>query len=110
MAWIAIRAIAPVVAGGMPSNWQSLKNDALQFQTGLSSVLSSSAVNAFRASFSYLNGQLRPISGRECADPIACIGIEQPTIMIFDAPQFRMGNHVNSPFPRWIRTYQFAMI
>jgi hypothetical protein len=101
-------AIAPVVAGGMPSNWQSLKNHALQFQAGLSSVLSSTAVNAFRASFSYLNGQLRPISENECADPIACIGIEQPTIMIFDAPQFRMGNHVNSPFPRWVRTYQFA--
>jgi hypothetical protein len=101
-------AIAPVAAGGMPSNWQSLQNDALQFQTGLTSILSSTAVNTFRVSFSYLNGQLRPISGDKCSDPFACIGIDQPTIMVFDAPQLRIGKHVNSPFPRWIRTYQLV--
>jgi Carboxypeptidase regulatory-like domain len=101
-------SIAPVPAGGMPSNWQSLQNDALQFQAGLTSVVSATGMNAFRASHSYLNGQLQPVSAGQCTDPFACIGIDQPNILVFDAPQFRIGKHVNSPFPRWVRTYQFT--
>jgi len=100
--------IAPGAVAGMPSNWQSLRNDALQFQVGLTSIGSVRAVNAFRASYSYLNGQLKPVSGNECRELSACIGIDQPSIMIFDAPQFRIGNDVNSPFPRWVRNYDFA--
>ena len=65
-------------------------------------------MNTFRASYSYLNGQLEPVSGNECRDPSACIGIDQPTILIFDAPQFRIGKQATSPFPRWVRTYHFA--
>src|SRR5262245_45886403 len=102
------KTIAPAATVGMPSNWQSLQNDALQIQAGLTSIASTRAVNTFRASYSYLNGQLRPVSGNECGDPAACIGIDQPTILIFDAPQFRIGKQVNSPFPRWVRTYHFA--
>jgi hypothetical protein len=100
--------IAPSATGGMPSNWQSLKNDALQFQASLTSIVSERGVNAFRASYSYLNGQVRPLSASECPDAFACIGIDQPTILAFDAPQFRIGRQVNSPFPRWERTYQLV--
>src|SRR6185369_17035398 len=98
------KTISPAATVGMPSNWQSLRNDALQIQTGLTSIALSQAVNSFRASYSYLNGQLRPLSANECHDAVACIGIEQPTILSFDAPQFRMGNQATSPFPRWVRT------
>ena len=100
--------IAPSATGGMPSNWQSLQNDALQVQASLTSILSETRVNAFRTSYSYLNGQVRPTSAGECRDAFACIGIDQPTILAFDAPQFRIGRQVNSPFPRWDRTYQLV--
>ncbi len=102
------RTIAPATPAGMPSNWQWLRNDALQLQAGLTSIASSKMVNTFRASYSYLNGQLNPLSGNECRDPSACIGINQPTIMIFDAPQFRIGKQGTSPFPRWVRNYHLA--
>jgi hypothetical protein len=102
------RTIAPAVTPGMPSNWQSLRNDALQVQAGLITVPSSGMVHSLRASYSYLNGQLTPISEGECRDSFACIGVGQPNILVFDAPQFRIGNQVNSPFPRWLRTYQFV--
>ncbi len=100
--------IAPAAPAGMPSNWQSLRNDAFQLQAGLTSIVSMKVVNDFRASYSYLNGQLRPLSGSECRDPLACIGIDQPTILVFDAPQFRVGRQGTSPFPRWLRTYHLA--
>lgn len=102
------RTIAPATPAGMPSNWQRLQNNALQLQAGLTSIASSKTVNTFRASYSYLNGQLNPLSGNECRDPSACIGINQPTIMIFDAPQFRIGKQATSPFPRWVRNYHLA--
>ncbi len=102
------RTIAPAATAGMPSNWQSLRNDAFQLQAGLSSILSERSVNTFRASYSYLNGQLKPVSGNDCRSPSACVGIDQPTIMVFDAPQFRIGKQANSPFPRWERNFQFV--
>jgi Carboxypeptidase regulatory-like domain len=102
------KTIAPAPTVGMPSTWQSLRNDALQVQVGLTSIASARVVKTFRASYSYLNGQLQPVSGNECPDPSACIGIGQPAILTFDAPQFRIGNAVNAPFPRWVRNYQFV--
>lgn len=102
------QTIAPAAPAGMPSNWQSLRNDALQLQAGLTTITSTTAVNVFRGSYSYLNSQLRPISANECGNSLACIGIGQPGIMVFDAPQFRIGNQVNSPFPRWERNYQLV--
>src|SRR5262249_22066415 len=79
------RTVAPAATPGMPSNWQSLQNDALQLQAGLTTVVSARTVNALRASYSYLNGQLKPLSGNDCRDPYACIGVDQPNIMVFDA-------------------------
>jgi hypothetical protein len=100
--------ISPGTPAGLPSSWVSLRNNAFQLQAGLTSVMSAAVVNTFRASYSYLNGQNRPVSGSECQDALACIGIGQPTILTFDAPQFRIGQAINSPFPRWVRTFQFV--
>jgi hypothetical protein len=102
------RTIGPAATAGMPSNWQSLRNKALQLQAGLTSVVSARAVNVVRASYSYLNGQLKPVFGNECRDSSACIGLDQPAILVFDAPQLRIGKQANSPFPRWERNYQFV--
>ena len=103
------RTIAPAAAAGMPSNWQSLRNDALQVQAGLTSVRSSSVVNSFRASYSYLNGQLRPISAAtNAAIRLRASASISRTFWFLTRRSFRIGNQVNSPFPRWVRTYQFA--
>jgi hypothetical protein len=97
---------APAVAVGMPSNWQSVRNRAFQVQTGVVSVLTARAVNDLRLSYNSLDGDLSPISPSECSDPVACVGAGGPNILIFDAPQFRIGNQFNSPFARWQRTFQ----
>src|SRR5262249_10851340 len=102
------RTIAPGAVVGMPSNWQSLRNNAMQVQAGLISVPSASLVHSLRTSYSYLIGQLKPISGVDCGDALACIGVGEPNVLVFDASQFRIGNQVNSPFPRWLRTWQLV--
>ena len=101
-------AIAPAGIVGMPSNWQTLRNRAFQFQTGVVSILSSKFINDLRFSHNYLGGNLDPLSPQGCRDPIACVGVSGPTITVFDAPQFRIGNQSSSPFDRWDRTYQIV--
>jgi Carboxypeptidase regulatory-like domain len=97
---------APAISVGLPSNWQSVRNRAFQIQGGVVSVLTSHLVNDFRFSHSYLGGHLDPASQDVCKDPIACLGVGGPNIVVFDAPQFRIGNQMNSPFARWLRNYQ----
>lgn len=97
---------APAVAVGMPSNWQSVRNRAFQVQGGLVSVLAARAVNDLRLSYSHLNGALNPVAATDCDAPISCVGAGGPNIVVFDAPQFRIGNQVNSPFDRWQGTFQ----
>jgi hypothetical protein len=97
---------APAAAVGMPSNWQSVRNRAFQVHGGLVSVLSTRAVNDLRLSYGALDGDLTPIAASDCDDPVACVGAGGPNILVFDAPQFRIGNQFNSPFARWQRTFQ----
>jgi hypothetical protein len=100
--------LAPAGAVGMPSNWQSVRNRAFQLQGGVISVVSPRLVNDLRYSHSYLGGDLDPVSPSQCRDQVACVGVGGANILVFDAPQFRIGNQVNSPFARWVRTYQLA--
>jgi hypothetical protein len=100
--------LAPAAAVGLPSNWQSVRNRAFQLQSGLISELSQQAVNDLRISYSYLGGDLDPISATDCTDPVACVGVGGANILVFDAPQFRIGNQMNSPFARWQRTFQIV--
>jgi Carboxypeptidase regulatory-like domain len=97
---------APAVAVGLPSNWQSVSNRAFQVQSGMVSVMTPQVVNDLRLSFNYLDGDLNPIPPGECGLPLACVGAGGPNILIFDAPQFRIGNQFNSPFARRQRTFQ----
>jgi hypothetical protein len=99
---------APAVAVGLPSNWQSISNRAFQLQAGVVSVLTSQAVNDVRVSFNYLNGDLSPIQAADCQALPGCIGAGGPNILVFDAPQFRIGNQFNAPFARRQRTFQIA--
>ncbi len=98
--------LAPAIAVGLPSNWQLVRNRGFQAQVGVITVLSPRLVNDLRLSHGYLGGHLTPPGPDICNDPIACIGLGGPNILIFDAPQFRIGNQQNSPFDRWLRTWQ----
>ena len=101
--------VAPVGSTvGMPSIWQSVRNRAFQLQGGLTSVVTPRFVNDLRYSHSYLGGDIDPVSPSQCTDPVACVGVGGANILVFDAPQFRIGNHFNSPFARWVRTYQLT--
>lgn len=100
--------LAPAVAVGLPSNWQSVRNRAFQVQAGLISELGPQAVNDLRLSYTYLGGDLDPVSAADCTDPVSCVGVGGPNILVFDAPQFRIGNQANSPFARWQRTFQLV--
>jgi hypothetical protein len=100
--------LAPAAAVGMPSNWQSSHNKAIQAQGGLISVLASQMINDLRLSYSYLGGYLDPVSSNECRDPTACIGVDEANILVFDAPQFRLGKQFNVPLRRFPRTYQIV--
>lgn len=96
---------APAAAVGLPSNWQSINNRAFQVQGGVVSVLTPQAVNDVRLSYNGLDGDLNPIPANECRPLPACIGAGGPSILVFDAPQFRIGNQFNAPFARWQRTF-----
>jgi hypothetical protein len=100
--------LAPAIAVGLPSNWQLVRNRAFQIQAGVITVLSARAVNDLRLSHSYLGGHLTPPGPDDCNDPFACIGLGGPNILVFDAPQFRIGNQQNAPFDRWLRTWQIV--
>jgi hypothetical protein len=99
---------APAVAVGLPSNWQAVRNRAFQIHGGLMSVLTPHLVNDLRLSTNYLGGDLDPMPSASCTDPLGCVGVGGPNILVFDAPQFRIGNQANSPFDRWQRTLQLV--
>ena len=98
----------PATLAGLPSNWQSIRNVAFQVQTGLTSILTASLVNDLRISLSQLDGDLDPIAPDDCRDPVACVGLGQPAVTVFDAPQFRIGRQSNAPFDRMQRTFQIV--
>ena len=102
------RNVAPAAVVGMPSNWYSSRNRAIQIQGGILSVLSQSLVNDLRYSYGYFGAHLNPVSPAECRDPVGCIGVGGANILVFDAPQFLIGNQVNSPMTRWQRTSQLT--
>lgn len=102
------RTVAPGIAVGMPSNWQSSRNRAFQSQGGVVSVLTPHLVNDIRYSYGYLGNQLDPVSPADCRDSVACVGVGGANIIVFDAPQFSIGNQANVPFARWQRTSQLV--
>jgi hypothetical protein len=102
------RTVAPANAVGMPSNWQSLRNRGFQIQATVLSNLSANAVNELRLSYGYLTNHFDPVSPNRCSDPIACLGVGGPNILVFDAPQFRIGNQANTPLHRWQQNYEIS--
>jgi hypothetical protein len=90
----------------MPSNWVSSRNSALQIEGGETSVLNSKSVNDLRYAYSYLHSHVDPVTPQKCADPVVCIGIGGPEILIFDDPGFRIGNRASAPLAIFPTTNQ----
>jgi hypothetical protein len=101
--------IAPPAAGNfMPSNWQASGSAGTQVAGGLTSVVTPSAINDLRLSYTVLNSSLKPMSTAQCQNPLSCLGVGGPEIQVFDAPSFRIGNQQNVPFSRYPRTFQIS--
>lgn len=92
--------------GSLESTWQSSDNWASQGLTGLTSVFSSRLVNDLRFSYSVFSNHLRPPSEQECSNPAFCFGLGGPRISISGGPT--IGNDVNVPQNRLLRTYQLT--
>jgi len=89
--------------GNLESTWISSRNYADQTQVGLTSILTPSLVNEFRASYSYFSNQLRPPNSSECDNPLYCFNLNGPRIGGFG---LTIGNDNNVTQHRILRTYQ----
>jgi hypothetical protein len=102
------KTVTPAVTVGLPSNWETIKNNAFQLQAGATSVMRPTLLNELRVSFSQLDGAIDTIAAADCRDRVACVGVEQPFVTVFDAPQFRIGKQFSSPFDRLQGNFQIV--
>jgi len=92
----------------MPSYWVPTRNISTQALGGVTSIFSPKLVNDLRYSYGYYSGRLRIPTTEDCSDPVACVGLGGPQILLTTAPQFVIGNNVNVPQNRVLRTYQLS--
>jgi hypothetical protein len=90
----------------LPSNWVTTKNVSTQALLGVTTVFSPQVVNDFRYSYGFYSGRLK-IPFDQCTDPIACIGLGQMQVRT-TLSDFRIGNNLNTPQNRVLRTYQLT--
>jgi len=91
----------------LPSNWVASKNVAAQGLVGLTTVFTPKLVNDFRFSHGFFSNKLKIPTTDDCRDPIACIGLGGIQIRT-TLSDFRIGNNLNTPQNRVLRTYQFT--
>ena len=89
--------------GNLESTWTSSNNYADQTNLGVTSVITPTLVNEFRASYSFFSNQLRPPNESECTNPIHCMNLNGPRIGGFG---MTIGNDNNVTQHRLLRTYQ----
>ncbi len=94
--------------GGNESNWIKGKNNAFNAALGVTSVLSPSMVNDFRANWGILTAALAPPDSDDCTGSIGCLGALGPRISVGGGTGFVIGNQENAPQDRANRTYQFT--
>lgn len=92
----------------MRSFWVPTRNVSTQILGSLISVFTPSLVNDFRYSYSFYSGRLKIPTTQDCPDPVACIGLGGPQTFTTLAPQFIIGNNINVPQNRVLRTYQMT--
>jgi hypothetical protein len=91
----------------MPSNWVATNNVSTQALVGVTSVFSQNVVNDLRYSYGYYGGRLKIPTTENCTDPVLCLGLGgtryQTTV-----GNFVIGNNLNTPQNRILRTYQLT--
>ena len=92
----------------MPSYSVPTRNVSTQALFGLTSVFGSNKVNDVRYSYSFYSGRLKIPTTEDCPDPVFCVGLGGPQIRTTAAPSFRIGNNLNVPQNRVLRTYQLT--
>lgn len=92
----------------LPSNWVVTKNVSTQALGGLTSVFTPKLVNDFRYSYGYYSGRLKIPTSAECTDPVICLGLGGEQYRTTAAPLFAIGNNLNTPQNRQLRTYQMT--
>ncbi len=90
----------------LPSNWVTTKNVSTQALWGLTTVFSPQVVNDVRYSYGFYSGRLK-IPFDRCTDPIGCVGLGQMQVRT-TLSDFRIGNNLNTPQNRVLRTYQLT--
>lgn len=92
--------------GNLESTWSHTRNVAAQGLLGVTSILRTNLVSDARFSYSFYSGRLRPPDESECDNPLFCFGLGGPRISISGGPT--IGNDVNVPQNRVLRTYQIT--
>lgn len=95
-------------ANNMPSVWIPTRNVSWQALGGLTSVFGANMVNDLRYSHSFYSGRLRIPNSTDCPDPVACLGLGGPRTQTTLGGNFLIGNNVNVPQNRVLRTYQLT--
>ncbi len=93
----------------MPTNWVVTKNVSTQALLGLTSVFTSKLVNDLRFSYGVYSGRLNIPTTENCPDPVYCMGLGGPRFTT-TLSSFIIGNNLNTPQNRVLRTYQFSDI
>ncbi len=91
----------------LPSNWVSTKNVSNQGLAGLTSVFTTKLVNDLRFSYGYYSGRLKIPTTADCTDPVICLGLGG-TQYRTTLSSFVIGNNLNTPQNRQLRTYQIT--
>lgn len=91
----------------LPSNWVVTKNVSTQALIGVTSVMTSKLVNDFRYSYGFYSGRLKIPTSEDCRDPIYCLGLQGPQYRT-TVGGFGIGNNLNTPQNRVLRTYQLT--
>lgn len=91
----------------LPSNWVVTKNRSQQALGGLTSVFTSRISNDLRYSYSFYSGRLNIPTTKDCTNPVYCLGLGGPRLST-TASSFVIGNNLNTPQNRVLRTYQLT--
>ncbi|HEX4947026.1 MAG TPA: carboxypeptidase regulatory-like domain-containing protein [Blastocatellia bacterium] len=91
----------------LPSNWVVTKNVSTQGLLGVTSIFTPNVVNDLRYSYGYYSGRLKIPTTDDCTDPVICIGLGG-TQYRTTVGNFAIGNNLNTPQNRQLRTYQLS--
>ena len=96
----------PGAAAVQPSTWVNNVNWAEQSVLGLTSSLTPTMVNDFRAQYQYWRNYNTTATAAEC--PAPCIGQGLPSILTVIGTTFNAGNYFNAPQSRHTRRYEIT--